>query len=94
MIIKSVKDLEKIIKLCKKQGINAIKVGNIEFSLELKPTKPIDTDVFPEASIKIPQFNGRAFDDTPDVITTDELTDDQRLFYSSKEEPGSIEADT
>lgn len=91
MIIKTVKDLEKLIKLCKKQGIPAIKVGNIEFTLpQSANTKPaIDPEVFPEANIKVPAYNGVKTSLEPDAIKTEELTEEQLMFYSAKEEPGT-----
>jgi hypothetical protein len=87
MLIKDLKTLEKLVKLCKKQGINAIKIGNIEFSIESGPKaiRPIEADI-PEAKIKVPKFNGNL---QPDKIETDALTDEQLMFYSVKEEPGT-----
>lgn len=88
MMIKDLKSLEKLMKLCKKQGIVAIKVGNVEFGLPEteKAIKPI-TDVFPEAQIKVPAFNGiSAPDVSPDKIDTDELTEDQLLNWSTPDE--------
>lgn len=93
MIIKTAKDLERLIKLCKKQGITSIRVGNVEFNVkeQHKSIQPIDADAFPEASIKIPAFNGLQASLEPDVIKTDELTEDQLLNWSVKPEPGSEE---
>jgi hypothetical protein len=86
MKIDSLKDLKKLLMLCRQQGVQSIKVGDTEFHLgslpvasKSKSIKAIVDELVPsDANIKIPQY-------TPivaDTIETDELTDEQKLFYS------------
>lgn len=92
MIVKEIKDLEKIMKLCLKLGVTAIKVGNVEFGLPEHPKaiKAIAEDIFPEAQVKVPKFNGIAAKEVgPDKIDTDELTPEQLLNWSVTEEENS-----
>jgi hypothetical protein len=85
MIIKTIKELEQVMKLCKKQGVIAIKIGNIEFSISEDKPKAIEHISAPEASVRVPTFNGNL---KPDEIETNGLTEEQLMFYSAKEEPG------
>lgn len=80
MTIKDVKDLKQIIDLCRKTGVQSIKVDNVEFHLGPEPIK----------YAKSTQKNTKSMDTfipgviTEDTkITTDELTAEQLLFYSS-----------
>lgn len=87
MKISNLKDLQRVISLCRKQGVAIIKIDGMELHLGPTPFKPsnsptIDTTSFPEASIKIPTFNGPIADVSP--IKTEELTEDQLLFYSAQ----------
>lgn len=90
MKIETFKDLEKLIKLCKKTNIYNIKIDNIEINIsQIKLNKKnLDTEVFPEEIVKIPIFKPVASSindnpSTPDKIETDELTNEQLLYYSS-----------
>jgi hypothetical protein len=60
MNINNIKDLERIIKMCRKTGVNSLKLGELELNLGLLPIKkqqPVDfSSDFPEASIPVPQF--------------------------------------
>jgi hypothetical protein len=101
MKINNIKDLQKIIALCRKSGVEAIEIDNVKLNLGPEPRKirrvlEVANDI-PEANLKIPQYNphtgGEAaefFDDTEletsDVIKTNELTEEQLLFYSAREE--------
>jgi hypothetical protein len=95
MQVNSLKELEKILKLCRKNGVQVMKVDGVEFVLGEVTDKPrkryidtrevtsqIDLNAFPEADLKIP-----AFSPPPPVADQvdmpDELTDEQKLFYSS-----------
>jgi len=95
MTINTISELEKLIKLCKKHSLRAIKVDNIEFAIENIQSKPQIEDVFPEAQIKIPAYNGIKLDpsapisEPEEVKTPDALTEEQLLYYSAKEEPGA-----
>ncbi len=92
MDIKSLKDLEQLIKLCRKTGIDAFEIGSIKFNLGQEPkSKPKGkqrsvADDFPEASLKVPQFVPTVSNEIQGVIKTDELTPDQLLFYSATDE--------
>ncbi len=88
MDIKNLKDLEKLAKLCRKVGIQTIKVGEIEFHLGVEPYKApkeeIDERVVdPMAGAKIiTQYN----DPEPDVIKTNELSEEELQQWSSRHE--------
>jgi hypothetical protein len=89
MILHDLRDFEKLIKICKKHGINTMSIGDIKFTLPNSPAERIESisKDFPEQIVTVPRYNGP--DLGPDKIDTDELTDEQRLFYSAKEEPGA-----
>lgn len=83
MTIASLKDLEKLVKLCRKVGIDAIKVDGIEFSLASVPYK---TSV-PKRQVYIDPgqgFSSPGIDADTRIDTPDELTEDQLLFYSAQ----------
>lgn len=92
MKIDTLKDLQKLIQLCRKEGIEAFELGEIKFNLGQKPkaTKRLSSiaDDFPEASIKIPQYNPIVEDNT--AIKTDELTDEQKLMWSVRSEESQV----
>jgi len=91
MTIDSLKDLQKVIQLCRKTGVTLIKIDGIELQLGPKPTtssKKVDyASDFPEANIPVPQFQGYSqpsdIQQVADKIATSELTEEQLLFYSS-----------
>ena len=91
MQIKTLKEFEKLVTICRKKGILVLKVDNVEFQLgpEPKSNKPtVDLEAFPEASIKVPTPNiNEIVVDYADKIATDELTEDQLLYYSARPEP-------
>lgn len=82
MKIETLKDLDKLISLCRKRGVETVKVDNIEF--RLSDQEPVRTE--PRRSSTVMQATGIApggvTDDTK--ILTDELTPDQLLFYSAQ----------
>jgi len=93
MKITNLNELQKLIKLCRKLGVATMKAEGLEFTLgkdpSAKPTESfIDTNVFPEANIKVPVYNpGNINETTPiDVIQTDDLTQEQLMFYSARPE--------
>lgn len=94
MVIKDLKKLQKLVQLCRKEGIEAFELGEMRFTLGAKPRvqrKSVDiANDFPEANIKIPQYNPVVSDKVQaiveDVIKTDELTEEDLLFYSSRDE--------
>lgn len=86
-MIKDLKDLKKLIALCRQEGILAIKIDNIEFQLGNKPTKAVAKTIMPTASndpfalenIKIPTYNNEEL-----KIDTEELTEEQLLMWSAQ----------
>lgn len=62
MKIESLKELQKVIALCRKTGVQSIKVDGIELILGAEPrkaSKSLDySSDFPEASVQVPQFQG------------------------------------
>lgn len=94
MVIKDLKELQKLIQLCRKEGIASIEIDNIKLTLGSKPSaykQPRGTtQVFPEADIKIPQYNGitnpNVAQAVADTIETDGLTEEQLMYFSSASE--------
>jgi len=87
MQIKDIKDLEKVIKLCRKTGVDVLKIDNVEFHLGQEPVKKLSQkrgEFVTESALQAPQNTY-----TPGGITEDvkipgiELTEEQLLFYSS-----------
>lgn len=96
MTIKDQKDLAKLIALCRKSGVQSIKVDNIEFHLGEEPRVGIAK---PKMSNP---HTGSSFDTIMDpgpiqpmdrITDEDDLTDDQRLFYSSDAAPDAFGAE-
>lgn len=87
MKIDTLKDLKKLVELCRKVGIDAMEIGDIKFNLSpiALPKAKASTGYWatPEAEIKIPQYSPVASNITADIIKTDELTADELLFYSA-----------
>ncbi len=87
----SLKQLEKLMQLCRKQGIEAFEIGEIKFNLGSLPKvgkqlPSIDDSVFPEQNVQVPKFNGILPDEVPaqeKIKTADDMTEEQRMFYSS-----------
>lgn len=69
-MIESLKDLEKLLRLCRKQGVTEIKLGVVELKLGDLPTEKSDELI---ADPTDPYVN------FPDGV----LTPDQLAFYSS-----------
>lgn len=82
MKIESIKELDALIKLCRKRGIESVKVDNIE--LRLSDVAPVETQ--PKRSPRQLDTTGISpggiTDDTK--ILTEELSYEQMLFYSSE----------
>lgn len=87
MTITTQKELQQVIQLCRKLGVESIKIDNIEFQLGPMPQtkkKEVKTESYfdlpSEADIKIPQY-------TPPKVeqfTSDEITEDQLLMWSAQ----------
>ena len=69
-MIETLKDLEKLLKLCRKQGVTDIKLGPIEFKLGELPTVISSNNV---------DSREDKYADFPDGM----LSDQQLMFYSS-----------
>lgn len=85
MDIKNIKEFKALIKACRQLGITNIEVSGIKAVLGpiTQPNSPsIDNTAFPEASIKVPAFNGPISDVEP--VETQELSPDQLMFYSAQ----------
>lgn len=80
MKIESLKDLKKLLTLCREQGVNIIKVDGMELVLEgqpiLKATKSIKTTTYAPGGITA----------ETKIDTPDSLTEEQLLFYSAGEQ--------
>lgn len=83
MTINSLKELDKLMLLCKKRGIEKIKIDNIEFTIDattepkeyIAPLAATLPGVFdPTQGIRV---------DAPDIRTPDQLTEEQLLYYSA-----------
>lgn len=96
MEIKSLKDLDKLLKLCRKAGVATMKVGNMEFTLgkQAVASRSVISDVFPEANIPVPQYNPGNINESTEIetIQTDTLTEEQLMYYSARpEDPAANE---
>jgi hypothetical protein len=87
--IESIRDLEKIIRVCRKTGVDIIKIGDIEIVLDKSfKTAPRQAKARKLEVQGIPLPGG--IDETtkievPDLIDTpDELSDEEMLFYSAE----------
>ena len=90
MTIKDLSDLKKLIKLCRTTGIESIKVDGIEMHLGAAPRRAIKAkpEVLqdPLANASIPKFNGYTEVKVEEKILTEELSDEQLMFYSARPE--------
>jgi len=84
-MIKDIKDLAKVISLCRKTGVAFLKLGDLELQLGNSPIKPSKfLSEIPEANLKIPKPN--LIDQGPDIIETpNALSEEDQLFYSARE---------
>lgn len=91
--INSLKDLEKLLKLCRKNGIASITADGVTVHFEKHQTgsqwprlNAPALDAFStasaEESIKVPAYNGPI--DAPEAPTTEGLTEEQLLNWSSQ----------
>ena len=92
MEIKNIKEFKALIKACRSLGINTIEIGTLKCTLGHLPLKAdkgptVDTTAFPEASIKVPQYNGPIADVGP-IDLPDELNEEQKMFYSAQSHEG------
>lgn len=78
MVIKDIKDLKQIIDLCRKTGVESIKIDNVEMHLGAVPIK-YTTNTTKSITSTYPK--NVVTEETQ--ITTDELTEEQLMFYSA-----------
>lgn len=69
MDVKNLKDLAKLVKLCRKLGLNHFKQGDLEITLANLPAKHSKT--------KRTVLNGK------EKIDLDDLTEEQKVLWSS-----------
>lgn len=89
MKIESLKELDKLMQLCRKRGVSSITVDGVTFHMNEKAqyvTKhvtaaPDYSNDFPEASIPVPKFTGEITD--PEAPETTELTPEQLMMWSA-----------
>lgn len=80
MKIENLNELQKVIKACRKLGVQSIKIDNVEFHLGDIPSPILPKALRATEAITTIAPGGI----TEDIkITSDELTDDQLLFYSA-----------
>lgn len=72
MGIPNLKELDRLIALCRKRGVKTVKIDNIELTLGEPVFKPSKT----KKSTTSSTFN-------PELIQTDNLSSDELLFWSS-----------
>lgn len=85
MKLDSLKELKALIRLCKSEGIDSIKIDNIEFQVNLSTSK--STTKRQDKFVATPEMQsafipGGITEDTR-IFSPDELTEEQLLFYSS-----------
>lgn len=91
MKIESLKEFEKLVKLCRKIGVDAMEIDNIKFNLGSLPRSSkrlpsIDENVFPEEQVSVPKYNGKLSEEVEPqgrIETADDLTEEQKMFLSS-----------
>jgi len=83
MTINSIKELQALIKMLKKEGVDAIKIDNLEFCIIQKaPQASRKSTRMVNSAAYTPLAPGGIQEDTR--IITDELTEDQLLHWSSQ----------
>jgi hypothetical protein len=78
-MIKDLKDLRKLIQLCRKEGVDIIKIGDIEMHIPAGPTKQAKPTKARGVQLPKPPQGEMAPHEEPE---NDELTPEQMLFYS------------
>lgn len=82
-IINNLKDLDKVIQLCRKRGVDTIKIDGIEVQLGMAPIKEDSTK---QATRSVPSQTfapGGITEDTK--IPADTLTEEELLFWSASD---------
>lgn len=94
MTITNLKQLQQLLKLARKEGVESMRVDGIEFFLgrlpdivvkkTAKPDNFANMNLPPEADIQMPQYTPPVVHDN---IDTDELSDEQMLMWSAHGSP-------
>jgi len=93
MKIDTLKQLENVIKLCRKQGVTDIKIDGVELHVGPLPVKAMrslssytNKSVEPTITQYVPIITEQdKILQEVSQIESDELTDEQKLFWSSEE---------
>lgn len=91
MLIKDLKELKKLLVLCRQQGVESIKIADIEFHLgkapakAYKPQAEVLTDPLANASVPKPNIYNE-ISEVDKIEMPDELTDEQLMNWSSRPE--------
>lgn len=83
MTVNNLKDLEKLISLCRKTGVDTIKVDNIELKLGELPYKVPKTTKQPPLAQTDPLVYTPGGITEQTSIQTDSLTEEQLLYWST-----------
>jgi hypothetical protein len=85
-MVKSLQELQQLIRICRKSGVDSIKVGDLELCFGSAPTKTN------KASTKrqLKEFSNYTAD--PTIATPDELPPEALLFWSSDDKLGAQES--
>lgn len=84
MTISDLKDLKKLIELCRKTGVDSIRVDGVELHLGALASKQRAKPRGINASIVADPLANAKIEYTPVSQDMEELTDEQLLFYSSQ----------
>ena len=91
MQIENLKELQKLMAICRKHGISTITVDGITMTFDKQaPSKQVwgapnlgsFSTPSPEEDIKVPQYNGPIT--PPDAVPMEGLTEEQLLNWSSQ----------
>lgn len=87
-MIKDLKDLKKLIQLCRVEGLDSLRLNNIELKFGPLPEKyKPKSKVIPEDTVfdpgQVPKYQQMPVQALVDKIATDEMTEEQALFGSS-----------
>jgi hypothetical protein len=92
--IASLKDLQKLIALCRRTGVQSIRIDGIELHLGDIPYKAQRaSQVVTSDGPKVTFSPGNVTEETKITVASDWdlLSDEQRLFYSSRPETPSVD---
>jgi len=80
----TLKDLKRVIKLCRSEGVDSIRIDNVEIHLAQLPVKrPTTTQQLGDATTFSTIYTSNNITDETIIPTFDDLTEEQKLFYSA-----------